>query len=413
MLYYGLTWRPSTDNLGDDLVTLAAMQHLPQVDRVLDADALDAPLPGFGDDDRLVLLTPGLFLRSSAHWPPEKHIAPVCIGVHISSEDAWGLPVSTLDGAGLNCLNACAPIAARDVRTANRLAQLNIPHTLTGCLSLTLEHPAATRKGIVCCDAPEEVVNAIRGFRRDVTVVTHSVSEPSPVFESRMADAKALLACYASAEMVFTRRLHCAMACLALGTPVLLLYHPEYEDISRFAPMDAMVRRQPVDDFLRELRLHGMPAPWRNPADVGAIRRILLNSLTDGLRRAETMPLPIVPTEIAASWKQERIRRMMKSAAVRIQGLENQHYDDLHTKFTLLVQEEDVKATLRELLALPEVENALRTASLRLQLEKLSPKEQKVLQAQHKRNLVDVDDLIRKGEGALTLLGWPDTNDDA
>ena len=307
---------------------------------------------------------------------------------------------------------ACAPISARDVRTSNRLARLNIPHTLTGCMSLTLEHPALPRKGIVCCDAPEEVVRAIQTFRKDVTDLTHSVAAPSPDFHLRMENARDLLSRYASAEMVFTRRLHCAMACLAVGTPVLLLYHPEYEDISRFAPMDAMVRKQPVDDFLRELQAHGMPAPWRNPADVGAIRRILLTSLAEGLQRAETQSLPLVPAEIAANWKQERIRRMMRSAAAKIQTLENQHYNELHTKFTQLVQEEDVKATLQELLALPEVENALRAASLRLQLENRPPKEQKALLAKHKRNLLDVDDLIRKAYGALSQLGWPENNDD-
>lgn len=412
MTYYGLTWRPATDNLGDDLVALAAMQHLPRVDYTLDADALDALLPALHEEDRLVLLCPGLFLRSSAHWPPEKHIAPVCMGVHISQEDAWGLPLSTLDGAGLDALMACAPISARDVRTSDRLARLNIPHTLTGCMSLTLEHPALPRKGIVCCDAPEEVVRAIQAFRKDVTDLTHSVAAPSPDFHLRMENARDLLSRYASAEMVFTRRLHCAMACLAVGTPVLLLYHPEYEDISRFAPMDAMVRKQPVDDFLRELQAHGMPAPWRNPADVGAIRRILLTSLAEDLQRAETQALPIVPAEIAANWKQERLRRMMRSAAAKIQTLENQHYNELHTKFTQLVQEEDVKATLQELLALPEVESALRAASLRLQLENRPPKEQKAMLANHKRNLLDVDDLIRKAHGALSQLGWPENNDD-
>ena len=258
----------------------------------------------------------------------------------------------------------------------------------------------------------EATVSAIRAFRKDVTVLTHSISNLSPDFNARMDNAKALLTQYASAEIVFTRRLHCAMACLAVGTPVLLLYHPEYEDISRFAPMDAMVRKQPMDDFLRELRAHGMPAPWRNPADVGAIRRIMLTSLSDGLRRAESQPLPIVPVESAQHWKQERIRRMMKSAAGKIQVLENQHYQDLHTKFTQLMQEEDVKSTLLEMLALPEVEDALRAASLRLKLEACPPKEHKALKEQHKRHLLDVDDLIRKAHGALTQLGWPENNDE-
>ena len=138
----------------------------------------------------------------------------------------------------------------------------------------------------------------------------------------------------------------------------------------------------------------------------------MLTDLSNGLRRAETQPLPLVPEEVAAHWKQERIRRMMKSAAGKIQALENQHYDDLHQKFTLLGQEEDVKASLQEIFALPEVENALRAASLRLQLEKLSPKEQKALLSQHRHNLLDVDDLIRKAHGALSQLGWPDNNDD-
>lgn len=412
MLYYGLTWRPATDNLGDDLETLAALQHLPRFDRALDADALDAPLADLKDEDRLVLLAPGLFLRSSAHWPPEKHIMPVCMGVHISEEDGWGLPLSTLDGAGYEALAACAPIAARDVRTANRLAKLNIPHTLTGCLSLTLEHPTVARKGIVCCDVPEEVTALLHEFRQDVENVTHALPQPSADFQTRMDNARALLSKYASAEMVFTRRLHCATACLAVGTPVLLLYHEEYEDISRFAPMDAMVRKQPMDAFLREVRQHGLPAPWRNPADVGAIQRILLTALNEGLRRAEHSPMPLASPAESEHWRQERIRRMMKAAAGKIQRLENQHYDDLHQKFSLLILEEDVKATLTKLLTLPEVENALRNASLRLQLEKLPPKEQKALQAEHRRNLVDVDDLIRQAHGVLSQLGWPDNNDE-
>jgi hypothetical protein len=312
----------------------------------------------------------------------------------------------------LEALAACGPIASRDERTASRLAKLGIPHTLTGCMTLALEHRKMKRAGVICCDVPEEVVSAIRDFRQDVTVLTHAVSDPSPDFDRRMADAKALLRRYASAEMVFTRRLHCAMACLAVGTPVLLLYRPEYEDVSRFAPMDMMVRRQPVEDFIREIRRHGMPAPWRNPADIGAIQRKLLSEVAEGIRRAETQPLPLVPPPIAQAWTQERIRLMMRTAAAKIQRLENQHYDDLHQKFTQLVLEEDVKTSLQEIFALPEVEKALRAASLRLKKEQLTPKEQKALLADHKRSMVDVDDLIRKAQGALGQLGWPEPSND-
>jgi hypothetical protein len=176
--------------------------------------------------------------------------------------------------------------------------------------------------------------------------------------------------------------------------------------------MDMMVRRQPVEDFIREIRRHGMPAPWRNPADIGAIQRKLLSEVAEGIRRAETQPLPLVPPPIAQAWTQERIRLMMRTAAAKIQRLENQHYDDLHQKFTQLVLEEDVKTSLQEIFALPEVEKALRAASLRLKKEQLTPKEQKALLADHKRSMVDVDDLIRKAQGALGQLGWPEPSND-
>lgn len=93
MIQYALAWQPQSDNLGDDLRTYAAMQLLPRIDRVLDADNLDAPIPDLSDDDRLVTLISGNVLRENTHWLPEKHIAPVCVGVHLSQEDVGASPL--------------------------------------------------------------------------------------------------------------------------------------------------------------------------------------------------------------------------------------------------------------------------------------------------------------------------------
>ncbi len=408
MISYALTWRPHTDNLGHDLVALAAAQHLPRIDCVLDAEALDAAPASLGQDDRLVTLVASHFLTAAVHWPPEARIAPACVGVHISAEDAWGVPVTALAGAGLDALRAAAPIAVRDNRTAARLQSLGVDHTITGDITLTLRHADLPRAGIVCCDVPEEVSAAIRRYRKDVADVTHFQPDPDPDFSLRMAAAQNMLKRYASAEMVFTRRLHCAMACLAVGTPVLWLYRPEYEDTARFAPMDGMVRRESIDVFLHELTLHGMPAPWRNPCDIGKVQREIDSAIRDAIRRAEEMPLPLIPGNDAAEWRKARYRLMMDHSAAAIARLENDNYDALIAKFARLDLEDAARDTLSRLLRLPEVHSALQAASLRMQLDKLPPKEQKALRALHRQGQTDTDDLIRQAEDALSTLGWPD-----
>lgn len=394
MLHYALAWRPNADSVGTDLATLGAMQLLPRVDIRLDVDRLDAFLPQIEDRDRVVALIPGLFLRTSSHWPPERHIAPVCAGVHIDGEDAWGLPADSLDGAGLDALRACGPILCRDERTAARLEKLGVPHQVIGCLTLALQRPDVPRKGgVVCCDAPESVVSALRELAESVTTVSHRLENASRNFGERMAAARALLETYAAADMVITRRLHCAMACLAIGTPVLLLYNSGYEDIARFAPLDSMVRAMPADAFLRQLQEEGLPAPWENPADMPAIRSAMHQAVADGLARAEGMPLPLVPPEEAAHWRSSRLMRMADSAADRIADLERQQMDAWVEKFSMLDREDSAKTILTGLLeGLGYSRDASKATRPRLRSAELN-------------------DLVRQAWEALDALGWPEHND--
>lgn len=394
MLYYALAWRPHADSIGSDLMVLGARQLLPQVDILLDADRLDAYLPQIEDRDRVVALIPGLFLRTSSHWPPERHISPVCAGVHIDGEDAWGLPSDSLDGAGLAALQTCAPILCRDDRTAARLEKLGVPYQVIGCMTLALTRPDVPHKGgVVCCDAPENIVSALRELTADVTTVTHRLDDASQDYDVRMAAARELLTVYAAADMVITRRLHCAMACLAIGTPVLLLYNSGYEDIARFAPLDSMVRAMPSDVFLRQLQEEGLPAPWENPADMPAIRSAMQQAVAAGLARAESTPLPLVPPEEAHLWRSGRLMRMADSAADRIATLERQQMDAWVEKFSMLDREDSAKAILLGL------------------LEGLGFSRDSEKVARAKLKGAELNALVRQAWDALDTLGWPEHND--
>ncbi len=410
MLYYALGWHPSSDNMGDDLLTLAAQRLLPRLDRLLDEDMLDQPMADLEPEDRVVALLPGRSLRRLDHWPPERHVAPVLVGVHFSAEDVWGQRFDALSGAGLKALAACAPIGCRDERTAALLDTLRLPHEVTACLTLTLDNPAPKqpRHGIVCCDVPRQVVSAIQERSRQVRVVSHGRDDAATAdFSARMEEAKALLSLYAGAELVITRRLHCAMVCLAVETPVLLLYQPSYEDVHRFAPMDGMVRTETVEAFLQQLKQKGLPEPWKNPADMPRIRQKLREAVAEGLARAETMPLPLCGVEEAIAWRTARLRRMADSAAEKIHRLENERYEGLHEKFALLVKEDTAKTAALALLRSPDVQRSV-AKTLRRRQNKAYRWLERLAQWRVRRKPPEDAQELRQVVELLEDLGWPE-----
>jgi len=420
MTEYGIAWYPKTDNLGDDLRTLAAVRLMPRVDRVLDADCLDAPLPALQESDRVVTLLSGSVLRSASHWPPEEHIAPVCVGIHASAEDVWGLPFDSLDGAGRRYLSACAPVGCRDDRTIRLMEKIGIPHELTACLTLTLSAPESIppsgKPYVLCVDIPDEAVQALReapgaaGIDMDSSI-THQRTGGTEDFHQRMKNAQALVERYAGARFVITRRLHCAMACLAVNTPVLLLYNSSYEDVTRFAPMDQMMRTMPVDDFIRQIRQDGFPKPWDNPPGVELWRERLTQAVRAGIARAETVALPLIPPGEAADWHLTRLRQMAASSAEKIQRLEREQYTALHEKFSLLLREDNMKNLLTPLLDEPEMRRGLERVARRRYLMALPWYKRPIAWMRLCRGALHAEDLRDKLLAQLSDFGWPESRE--
>ena len=415
MIRYAVTWRPRSDNLGDDLLTLAASRLLPRVDMALDIDRLDAPLPDLEPDDRVVTLMCGKVLAQPIHWPPERHIAPVMVGAHFSREDVWGIPMAVLDGAGLAYLRALAPLGCRDEVSVALMESMHLPCQLTACVTLTLDRvkiPREDREGVICCDVPEDVLRAMENAlpTEDVQSVTHQMDDPPQDYHQRMEAAQAMLDRYARAKYVVTRRLHCAMACLALGTPVLLLYNGGYEDVTRFAPMDGMVHTLPVKEFLRRVRGEGL-APWTNSPGVEAWQDRLRQAVRAGLERAERMPLPMVPAAEAESWRICRLRQVAMSSAKKIHRLEGEQLTALHEKFTLLMREDNAKAVLSRILEEPEVRRGMEKAARRRMLSTLPWYRRPALWLRLRTGRARAEDLYALAREQLRLLGWPEAGE--
>lgn len=415
MIVYGAVWHPASDNLGDDLKALAARSLMPRVDVVLDAERLDA-VEGIAEDARLVTILAGNVYRRADHWPPDRRMAPVCVGLHFSAESTWGVPLSRLGGAGLQFLRQWAPIGCKDESTRALLEKLGLPCEMTGCLTLTLPRPAVkVKERYVCCvDAPEEIVKLLTPMAEaegvQVRVMTHQRRGEPGTYERRMEAAQQVVDAYAGAEFVITRRLHCAMACLAVGTPVLLLYNEYYEDITRFAPMDGMVRAMPAEAFAAQLRQEGFPEKWENPDQAAQWREKTIARVKRGLQYAETAPMNNPSEEAAAAWRRTAQEDMIAYSLGKLRRLELEQVERLHEKFSQLLREDGVRTVLEDVLAEKAVQRALGRVNRKRELKKLPLLKRPAAWLEMIRSKEPVA-LSEQVGSEVASLGWPDHDD--
>jgi hypothetical protein len=231
LMRYGLI-SANRGNIGDDMQTLAAEQFLPRVDIELDQDSLDQTTLA----DPVKVICNGWWARSKAAWPPPANVLPLMVGAHITA-NLKGRFITPAARALYT-----QPFGARDTYTLDFLTAANIPAYLSRCLTLTFQRHPGPRSGITCVDVSPEAIPHLKHR------VTQFVGHYQPDTFCRMSAAKRralageLLNIYGRSELVITTRLHCALPCLALGTPVVLVlsgYSPErflgYEKLLYFS----------------------------------------------------------------------------------------------------------------------------------------------------------------------------------
>lgn len=110
-------------------------------------------------------------------------------------------------------------------------------------------------------------------FSEDVLMsaafATHHVSKRDyPTEAALFSHADELLRRYERAPYVVTSRLHCALPCLAMGTPAWVPYHPDMTT-GRFGGNDAFMNTLP---FGEDGRLRPLPGGRIRPGDVPPVR---------------------------------------------------------------------------------------------------------------------------------------------
>jgi len=289
---YGLLTYSETKklfNIGDYIQSLAAKQFLPQVDAYINREAM-----ALYDGDPLKLILNGWFTHNIHNWVPSHKIHPLFVSFHVNASSAPYI----LDAKGLAYLAKYQPIGCRDQFTVKLLEQKGIKAYFSGCLTLTLNHyavPESERcddiyivdpffnypnlstlliswrfcaRGILNGDAfklgkKSQHMKRIftPEFLRKAKYETQVLPTGTYSDAEKFTIADALLRKYAKAKLVVTSRIHCALPCLAMGTPVIFINgFNSFIDTCRFDGIMNLFNRVDVDtmgNFKANFELQG------------------------------------------------------------------------------------------------------------------------------------------------------------
>ena len=141
-----------------------------------------------------------------------------------------------LQGLGGDYLINHQPIGCRDIETRKRLTKNNIENYFSGCMTLTIKPFENIEKQDYIClvDLDEKSAKIVKeNTNREIREITHDVNPEEiskKTFEERMKDVEELLKTYQASHLVLTNRLHVALPCIALGTPVILVHKENFEE---------------------------------------------------------------------------------------------------------------------------------------------------------------------------------------
>ena len=315
-----------TTNLGDEIQSIAARQFLPSVDLLVERDrpnALSADAEG-----PYKIVFNGWHTHAPENWPPSPRLIPLLVSVHITgempSENRSRLrPADTLlQGRNLEFLKSREPVGARDLWTRDLLQAAGVVAYFSGCMTLTLgSGEDRPRQDYVCAVGfTKPAWRSLRTSARGRWVDVSHEDKITKSFADRMTKAARLLSLYAQAKCVVTTKLHCALPCLALGTPVLLV--TSARDSYRFSGLRDFLHTCTPEDFGSGAVDFDFDDPPANKDAYLAYRTALIqtvNPFVDPAFARATAPVhPFEPDGdidrlLAQDWSGARPRRRLRS----------------------------------------------------------------------------------------------------
>lgn len=261
-------------NIGDYIQALASSQFLPQVDGFIDRDE---ELKDYDGVPCKVIMN-GWFMHSPQNWPPSKLIDPLFIAFHLNS----GIKEKLLSPSSIAYLKSYQPIGCRDLNTMDLLIENGVEAYFSGCMTLTLGEKYRSSKKRNKTYIVDPLFNGDLNWRNIIKAIYISTIHPLDILKlyrnkqlhlhygrnfickilktalyykeysrifsrklimestyvhqegmfykthlktdlDRLNEAERLVRLYAEASLVITSRIHCALPCLGVETPVIYL----------------------------------------------------------------------------------------------------------------------------------------------------------------------------------------------
>jgi hypothetical protein len=279
----------TTANLGDDIQSLAALLFAGRLDALVPRDALGA----VALEDRHACIFNCWFLNGRDYRRPSSSLLPFLHGASITRPDVLNSPWKGF-------LIDNGPVGARDLRTLELLEANGVEAYWSGCLTAFMgerfKRPGE-RSGVLFVDIDKETerkfVPAEFGARaRRLSNFLPPAIAANPF--QRLNAAIEMVTELAKARLVVTRRLHAALPCVGLGTPVLVLPDPQISMARwRFSGCESFLPIRYKDEPATDLDFDWAdPAPPSPPAELVQARDRLVSSLVRlGLRPAAPLPI--------------------------------------------------------------------------------------------------------------------------
>lgn len=269
---YGVLRYSYSNNIGDEIQSIAASRFLPRIDLTIERDRLY----WHKQDGSITVPFNGWFTRPpfSSCWPPPPNIRPIFVSWHAV------MPETLINETTIEYFRHFEPIGCRSLPTIKRFEKLGVSAYHSGCLTLTLPESREERSDdILIVDADPDLVQSlvpanVRAKAKYLTHLTTSAHISSDTglslsdlylkalnrvdrdmrvrrrhrerllcarHTARMQTAQERLYSYSRARLVITGLLHCSMPCLALGTPVVLM-RKDLNTNGRFDGLKQLVR---------------------------------------------------------------------------------------------------------------------------------------------------------------------------
>ena len=217
--YHTTVRRVSTDNQGDEIQGYPGLQFLPFIDSFLDRDALYS---NKNNDQHITAFFNAWWGYDKSDWPPQSNVDPLLFSIHVFPR------MKPLWEREADYLKPKAPIGCRDTSTVDFLTNLGVPSYFSGCFTVMYK-PLSLKprtNDVLVVDVGRKfydmLPDRIRNDKRNH--FSHDIWGNSRYDRStRFIEAFKKIERYSTAKLVITQRIHTALPCVALNTPVLFI----------------------------------------------------------------------------------------------------------------------------------------------------------------------------------------------